>query len=267
MTFCASCGQSMQGDARFCSSCGQNVSSENSGAVAMPAAIPTPQQPCVTGVVIKKAGRMAFRAFALAFIATVAIVIALAAGSKVVAIGADSEGKYVAFTMTICFGIASAYVSATWKGWEKKREILVKGKAFGLFWTALLVLVFLGGVTNLFTDGSTRQVSSSMTPVPVNPKQVLLNTVQLDFNWHTDGFGTVMIADFTIKNPTAYRFKDIEITCNYFGPSGTIIDSNTRTIYQIVQPKSTKVIREQNMGFINSQASSSSCKLTNLTVL
>jgi hypothetical protein len=76
-----------------------------------------------------------------------------------------------------------------------------------------------------------------------------------------------MIADFTIKNPTRYRFKDFEIKCTHSAPSGTVIDSNTRTIYQTVQPTSTKVVKEMSMGFINSQATRSGCQITDLVVI
>jgi len=49
--------------------------------------------------------------------------------------------------------------------------------------------------------------------------------------------------------------------------SGTVIDSNTRTIYETVEPKSTKIVKEMNMGFINSQASKSGCEISDLVPL
>ena len=110
--------------------------------------------------------------------------------------------------------------------------------------------------------------TSSGTPTPdVDPKNVLLRDVKLDFKWHTEGFGSVMIANFTIKNPTQYRFKDFEIKCTHSAPSGTVIDSNTRTIYQTVEPTSTKVVKDMSMGFINSQAARSGCQITDLVVI
>jgi hypothetical protein len=84
---------------------------------------------------------------------------------------------------------------------------------------------------------------------------------------NTSGFGSIMMANFTIKNPTQYSFKDVEIECTHTAPSGTKIDSNTRTIYEVVAPKSTKVIRNMNMGFIRDQVSSSSCGITDLVVM
>jgi len=76
-----------------------------------------------------------------------------------------------------------------------------------------------------------------------------------------------MIANFTVHNPTQFRFKDFEIKCTHFAPSGTEIDSNTRTIYEIVNPNSTKTVTGMNMGFIQTQAARSSCQITDLTVV
>ena len=94
-----------------------------------------------------------------------------------------------------------------------------------------------------------------------------MREIQLDFKWGKGGFGSIMKADFTINNPTNYRVKDLELECTHSAPSGTVIDSNTRTIYEVVDPKSKKVIKNFNMGFIHSQASSSSCRITDLTVV
>jgi len=98
----------------------------------------------------------------------------------------------------------------------------------------------------------------------IDPKPILMGQVELKFSWYKEAFDTVMIASFTITNPTEYGFKDFEVTCTHSAPSGTTIDSNTRTIYQAVLPRSTKRVRDFDMGFINSQATSSYCRITNL---
>ena len=93
-----------------------------------------------------------------------------------------------------------------------------------------------------------------------------LDQIKLTFTWRKGGFETAMIADFVITNPSPWRVKDLEITCKHYGPSGTEIDSNVRTVYEIVEPKSTKRVSQFNMGFIRSQATQSSCTVTNLVV-
>jgi hypothetical protein len=73
--------------------------------------------------------------------------------------------------------------------------------------------------------------------------------------------GLVFLATFTFENKGPTDVKDIEVTCTHYGPSGTAIDANTRTIYQIVKAKSSKTVRGFNIGLVHSQASSSSCKI------
>ena len=108
--------------------------------------------------------------------------------------------------------------------------------------------------------------STSTNPAPLTPKEQALSTVKLDFEWGTGGFGNIMEANFTIKNPSNYDIKDITIKCRHFAKSGTLIDSNTRTIYDIVQAKSNKRFERFNMGFIHSQAEKSNCAIADLQI-
>lgn len=87
-----------------------------------------------------------------------------------------------------------------------------------------------------------------------------------DYEWRIDGFGTVMIADFKIKNGLPWAVKDITVTCHHSGESGTQLDSNTRTIYQRIEASKTKWIKNFNMGFINHQAARSGCYITSAVV-
>jgi hypothetical protein len=114
--------------------------------------------------------------------------------------------------------------------------------------------------------GATTTNDANTSAPAADPKEVALRDIKLDYKWGTGGFGSVMEADFTIQNPTPYRVKDIEVTCTHYANSGTEIDSNTRTIYEAIEPKSKKVIKKFNMGFIHSQAAKSSCKITDLVV-
>lgn len=66
-------------------------------------------------------------------------------------------------------------------------------------------------------------------------------------------------ASFTIENKNAFPVKDVEITCHHYANSGTEIDSNTRTVYEIVPAKGSKRINGFAMGFIHSQAAKSAC--------
>jgi predicted RNA methylase len=84
----------------------------------------------------------------------------------------------------------------------------------------------------------------------------------VDFKWAKEGFGSVMEADFKIRNNGPDDLKDIEITCQHAAPSGTMIDKNVRTIYEVVKAGETKEFKNFSMGFIDSQATKSGATVT-----
>jgi hypothetical protein len=89
----------------------------------------------------------------------------------------------------------------------------------------------------------------------------------LDFTWKKGGFGAVMESSFKVKNTSPIGIKDIVFQCDHAGPSGTRMDSNTRTIFDFVNAGATKSFRNINMGFIHSQATSSSCRIIAATAM
>lgn len=106
------------------------------------------------------------------------------------------------------------------------------------------------------------------TPIAIDKKQLAMGLVSLDdVRWRKEGFGNVMEADFTIKNMSDYDIKDVEITCTHSGKSGTKIDENTKMIYEVVGKHDSERMKKINMGFIHTQAYSTSCEITNLTLV
>jgi hypothetical protein len=79
------------------------------------------------------------------------------------------------------------------------------------------------------------------------------------------GFNNVMIGTFSVRNTNPFAVKDIVIICQHFAPSGTLIDSNTRTVYQAIKPKASLTVANFNMGFIHTQAQKSSCRVVGFT--
>jgi len=142
------------------------------------------------------------------------------------------------------------------------------GGIFGKLIALAIVLVLVRSCYNGFTSkpGTT---PANITPAEqLDPKAVALRATSISkFNWYKDGFGSVMTATFTIKNDGDKDVKDIEIKCVHSAPSGTVIDSNNRTIYEIVPAHKSRTFRNFNMGFINSQASSSSCGIEDLALV
>ena len=73
---------------------------------------------------------------------------------------------------------------------------------------------------------------------------------------------STMEADFEITNNKDYDIKDLSVSCDILGKSGTVIHTLNKTIFQNF-PKNKKVtVPKINMGFINSQAASAQCYCT-----
>lgn len=87
--------------------------------------------------------------------------------------------------------------------------------------------------------------------------------LELDVTWSKGGFGAIMLLRGTIKNNSLVDLKDFKVRCEHSGPSGTVMDSNTRVVYERVNAGQTKRIGEVNMGFIDPQAATTSCEITN----
>ena len=88
-----------------------------------------------------------------------------------------------------------------------------------------------------------------------------------EMKWWKDGFGSIMMADFTIKNNLPGPVKDIEVICSHSAPSGTVIDYNTRIIYERIGQGRTKKFKDFNMGFIDDQVVRTGCKVSSVVVL
>jgi hypothetical protein len=73
--------------------------------------------------------------------------------------------------------------------------------------------------------------------------------------------GTLLTANFKVRNNTGDAIKDMIIRCDGLTPGGKKIDSNLRTIHQTVKPHTTKSITGVSMGFLNSHVSEEGCVL------
>jgi hypothetical protein len=128
---------------------------------------------------------------------------------------------------------------------------------------AFIGFAVLGSITGKNNSGGSSAVSA---PAAADPEHVALAATKLDFTWEKVGFDSVMEGNFTVTNGSQYTIKDITIECTHFAKSGTRIDSNERTIYDTVPAGKTKTFNKFNMGFIHSQANSTSCRITKVKV-
>ena len=98
-------------------------------------------------------------------------------------------------------------------------------------------------------------------------KEKIRGQIKLDWEWRKGGFDNIMEADFKITNGSDHDIKDVEIRTVQAGKSGTRIDGNTRTIYEIIKARQTKEFKKFNMGFIHSQSNSASARITDFVVI
>lgn len=80
------------------------------------------------------------------------------------------------------------------------------------------------------------------------------------------GFGNVLLMDLTIRNYGLSHLKDFVVHCEHSGPSGTVMDSNTLTLYQMVEAGQTRRFREINMGLMNPQATRTNCRIDSASI-
>jgi hypothetical protein len=139
---------------------------------------------------------------------------------------------------------------------KKKRGFL------RLIGAAILIFITLIAIGSLING-----VSDTKSTSPSSVKASVFDALAIDFTWSKDGFDNIMKGNFTIHNKSSHDIKDIEITCSHFAKSGTQIDRNTRTLFEIVKAGSTRKFADFNMGFIHSQTNTTSCKITDATVL
>lgn len=263
MSYCAKCGQLLKEDAKFCTACGTTV--DSSVSVPSPAMVIPPTTKVIM-VAPKRGGWLAIKAFFVSF-----FVYLIGAAS----LHNTSSKSSLSIWMAITFCLGAVYVIVRLRRWKQQNNPAT-GMAVGWIIAAFMILMSLGGLAGTSRTGlpsSTGNPSggspdfSERWSGPADTKGLLMQDMKLDFKWSKSGFDNIMIADFTIKNPTQFRFKDVEIKCTHSAPSGTEIDSNTRTIYEVFEPHSTKKIKQMNMGFIHSQVAGSGCRITDLTVL
>jgi hypothetical protein len=97
---------------------------------------------------------------------------------------------------------------------------------------------------------------------PASKAEALKNFRVGALSWKKSGFGMIMVASFDILNYNDFPVKDVEITCAHSANSGSKIDTNVRTVYEIVSGRSYLLVSDFNMGFIHSAVTSSDCRVT-----
>lgn len=137
-------------------------------------------------------------------------------------------------------------------------------KLSAIHWVGIILgCLLLIGIINSPNDAPSKE---SIPISQKNTKGEIASKLELDFSWRKVGFGSIMEADFKIINNSEEDVKDIDIQCNHYAKSGTKIDSNSRTIYEVIKANSKRSFNNFNMGFMHDQANSSSCHINNFSL-
>jgi hypothetical protein len=130
-----------------------------------------------------------------------------------------------------------------------------------------LALLF---IAMLLPDTKPAAVAAMPAAAPVShlsPHEAALQSTTIaKYHGRKDELGMVLYETFTVRNDGAAAVKDLKIKCENEAPSGTTLDSNTRTIYEIVPAHRSRTFANFNMGFVDPQTSRSGCQIEDLTL-
>jgi hypothetical protein len=89
-----------------------------------------------------------------------------------------------------------------------------------------------------------------------NPDQ--FRSVQVsNWNWHRDGFGSLIVPDFTLENKNSFAVADIEITCALFDDNNALIDVKVFQLHQMLKERSSRAIGALNLGYADPRCANS----------
>ncbi len=114
---------------------------------------------------------------------------------------------------------------------------------------------------------SAAQESAEMLVIRFPQEFASAETKLVDFTWEKGGFGTVMIANFTIRNDSPVDVADFKIQCQRYDAGGVVLDQNAGTAFGIVKAHATARISNVNMGFLNTQSGNSRTTKTDCQIL
>ena len=127
---------------------------------------------------------------------------------------------------------------------------------------AIVSLVIVSALSSILSGQSDKGAGidqKSQDAASQTPTEKVNNDVKLEYQWAKAGFGSVMEVDFRVINDSSIGIRDIEIQCDHYAKSGTKVDRNNRTIYEIVGAKTSRTFNKFSMGFIHEQAATTNC--------
>ena len=133
-------------------------------------------------------------------------------------------------------------------------------KAIALAGLVGIALVGAGGYLVLSTYERPIKTGSvkSAAPVLAADPRTALNVVKVD--WRREGFGFTAVADVSVRNNNSYSVRVDRISCRFRTADGATED-HAQGVYDIIQPRTERMIRNVALGFVNSEAKGLDCSV------
>ena len=121
-------------------------------------------------------------------------------------------------------------------------------------------IVGAGGYLFASTDDATIKTGSVKTAAPVltTDPRIAMNVVKVD--WRREGFGFTAVADVSVRNNNSYSVRVDRIKCRFRAADGGMED-HSQGVYDIVQPRTERTIRNVSLGFVDSEAKGIDCSV------
>ncbi len=123
-----------------------------------------------------------------------------------------------------------------------------------------VALVGAGGYVFAPVDDAPIKTGSvkAAAPVLTADPRTATNVVKVD--WRREGFGFTAVADVTVRNNNTYSVRVDRINCRFRTPDGGMED-HSQGVYDIVQPRTERTIRDVSLGFVNGEAKGIDCNV------
>ncbi|MGV3632716.1 MAG: hypothetical protein ACO1NY_00070 [Pseudorhodoplanes sp.] len=129
-------------------------------------------------------------------------------------------------------------------------------------WAGLLCCALLGAGGYMFLSDTdkpavTGSVKTSGSLLDTDPRTGM-NVVKVD--WRREGFGLTAVADVSVRNNNGYAVRVDRISCRFRSKDGAT-QSHAQGVYDIIQPRTERLIRDVSLGFVNSDAKGLDCSV------
>ncbi len=121
-------------------------------------------------------------------------------------------------------------------------------------------LVGAGGYLFVSAEDTPAKTGSikSTAPVLAADPRAAMNVVKVD--WRREGFGLTAAVDVSVRNNNTYTVRVDRVSCRFRNSAGETED-HAQGVYDIIQPRTEKVIRNVALGFVSEQDKGLGCSV------